>query len=193
MPSTTETWNLCLLPANHPGVTEALAFAMCASACVCLHRHHRTGTRPFQVKVDGSESMQSITWSQPTTRERNANRNTDDASRDGGYALTLLCLEHTCDLVAIGRAEKGTGADWYVAPPGHGVDPLGEPDLDDPTVRRLEVGGHDDRPSLPYELKLKVQQLARGRSSIPGIAGVVGFKKALVLIQTGVSTGSSPS
>lgn len=193
MTSTNPTWNLCLLPANHPGLTEAVALAMCASACVCLHRHHRPGTKAFKVTVDGSASTHGVTWGRPTTREENVNRNADDASRDGGYALALVCLERMRDLVAVGRAEKGTGADWYVAPPGHGVDPLGRPDLDDPAVRRLEVGGHDDRPSLPYELKLKVKQLASGRSSIPGIAAVVGFEKARVLIHTGVTAGSAAS
>jgi hypothetical protein len=89
-------------------------------------------------------------------------------------------------LVAVGRAEHATGADWYVAPADKGITEDGAPNLDDPEVMRLEVGGHDDRPSLPYELKLKTQQLARGASSIPGIAAIVGFRKARVLIRTNI-------
>lgn len=181
-------WNLCLLPADHPGLTEALAASMCASACVCLHRHHESPTR-IEVRHDARTSEHLLHWSTPTIREKNANRNDIEATRDGAYAVALLCLQRHLNLVAVGRAEHGTGADWYVAPPGKGV-LGGTPDLDDPYVRRLEIGGHDDRSSLPYELSLKVQQLKAGKSNIEGIATIVGFKRAHVLIQTDVLTAA---
>lgn len=41
----------------------------------------------------------------------------------------------------------------------------------------------------PYELKLKVRQLHVGASTVPGIAAIIGFKKARVLIQTNVLPG----
>lgn len=182
------TWNLCLLPASHPGLSEAKALALCAAACVCLHRHHRSPTK-IDVKLDAAASEHTVTWAVPTARDRNSNRNAIDATCDGAYAVALMCLERRLGLVAVGRAEQGSGADWYVAPPGHGVNEAGEPNLDDPAILRLEVGGHDHRPSLPYELKLKVEQLQAGASDVPGIAAVVGFKKGRVLIQTKVISG----
>lgn len=122
-------------------------------------------------------------------RDRNSNRNAKDATCEGAYAVALMCLERKLELVAVGRAEEGSGADWYVAPPGLGLDEMGEPNPDDPATLWLEVGGHDHRPSLPYELKLKVRQLQAGASAVPGIAAVIGFKMARVLIQTDVLPG----
>ena len=44
--------------------------------------------------------------------------------------------------------------------------------------------------SLRYELRRKVRQLRAGASDVPGIAAVVGFKKAQVLIMTRVQSVS---
>lgn len=187
------TWNLCLLPASHPGLSEPKALAMCAAACVCLHRHHRSPTK-LDVKIDDAPgSKHAVTWAAPTVRDRSSNSNAIDATCEGAYAVALMCLERSLDLVAIGRAEQGSGADWYVAPPGCGLDETGEPNLDDPAILRLEVGGHDHRPGLSYELKLKVQQLQAGASAVPGIAAIIGFRKARVLIQTNVIPGGPAS
>jgi hypothetical protein len=183
------SWKLCLLPERHPGLTEAKAVTLCECAGVCLQRHHRSPTE-LDLRIHEDVSKRAVTWVPPTARERNANRNAVDATCEGAYAIALLCLEHELTLVAVGRAEQGSGADWYVAPPGRGLDDAGEPNPDDPAILRLEVGGHDDRPSLPHELKLKVQQLRAGKSAVPGIAAVIGFKKARVLIHTGVTSGT---
>ena len=186
-------WNLRLLPASHPGLSEAKALGLCAAACVCLHRHHRSPTT-IEMKIDAAPTSEhSVTWAVPTVRDRNANRNAIEATCDGAYAVALMCLERRLDLVAVGRAEQGSGADWYVAPPGCGIDETGEPNLDDPAILRLEVGGHDHRPSLPYELKLKVRQLQVGASTVPGIAAIIGFEKGRVLIQTNVLAGEPAS
>jgi hypothetical protein len=182
------TWNLSLLPANHPGLTEAKAATLCAAACVCLDRHHRSPTS-IDVHLDAAASRHSMAWAAPTVRDRNANRNEIDATCEGAYAVALMCLERKLDLVVVGRAEQGSGADWYVAPPGRGLNEAGEPNPDDPAILRLEVGGHDDRSDLPYKLKLKVRQLQAGASAVPGIAAIIGFKKARILIQTNVSPG----
>lgn len=186
-------WDLRLLSARHPGLSETKALGLCAAASVCLHRHHRSPTK-IDMRIDATlTSEHSVTWTAPTVRDRNANRNGTDATCDGAYAVALMCLDHGLDLVAIGRAEQGSGADWYVAPPGRGIDEAGEPNLDDPAIFRLEVGGHDHRPSLPHELKLKVRQLQLGASTVPGVAAIIGFKKARVLIQTNVLPGDSAS
>jgi hypothetical protein len=141
--------------------------------------------------VNAEVSERSVRWKAPTARESRANMNANDATCEGAYAVTLVCLERMLDLVAVGRAEVRSGADWYVAPPGRGVDEDGAPNPDDPEIRRVEVGGHDDRDSLPYELKLKVQQLQAGASAVPGIAAIVGFKKRKVLLQTNVEPRGS--
>jgi hypothetical protein len=182
------TWTLGLSPETHPGLTEEKAATLCTSARVCLYRHHRPPTG-IEVHVDDVVSKHVTTWAAPTAREKRVNGNALDAACDGAYAIALMCLERKLALVAVGRAEHRSGADWYIAPPGRGLDEAGAPNPDDPMVLRLEVGGHDDRPSLPYELKCKVEQLRLGSSAVPGIAAIVGFKKARVLIE-GAPRGS---
>ena len=75
------------------------------------------------------------------------------------------------------RAETGTGADYYVAPPGKGLE-----DLED--CFRLEVSGTDaeDRSTLERRLRDKVRQALDGMSSLPAVAGVVGFPSLQILI-----------
>lgn len=175
------TWTLGLSPETHPGLTLDKAASLCASARVCMSRHHRS-PHALEVHIDEAVSTHATSWAAPTAREMRANGNALDATCDGAYAVTLMCLERKLDLVAVGRAEHGSGADWYVAPPGRGLDETGAPNPDDPAILRLEVGGHDDRPSLPHELSRKLVQLRRGSSGVPGIAAVVGFKRARVLI-----------
>ena len=186
-----EKWELILLETKHPGLSQACADTYCSSARVCLDVHHSPPTTFRLVHRDGQygddlDSRYILGWSKPTQRERNANLNHLDAARDGAYAIAFICLEHTKDFVVISRAHHGTGADWYVAPIGRGTTEAGEPDLEDPAVRRLEVGGHGGRRSLPYELSQKIEQLIRGRSEIPGLAVVVGFKQAQLMVCTGV-------
>ena len=173
---------------SHPGLSNATARAFCASACVCLKRHHAP-PKKISIETNNGSSQHLLVWTEPSQRDLNSNRNRQDATRDGAYAMALACIERILDLVTVGRAEELTGADWYVAPPGCGVMENGGPDLDDPTVIRLEVGGHDDRPSLAYELKEKIRQLGAGESEKPGVAAVVGFKVCRILIQTHVQPG----
>src|SRR5690348_8647198 len=112
------SWDLYLPPASHPGLSEAKALGLCTSACVCLHRHHAPPTK-INVKIDITPSaVHSVIWAAPTVRDRNSNRNAVDATCDGAYAIALMCLERKLDLGAIARAEQGSGADWYVVPPG---------------------------------------------------------------------------
>ncbi|AUX22418.1 uncharacterized protein SOCEGT47_029210 [Sorangium cellulosum] len=154
-----------------------------------MDRHHKSPTTLRVARDEEPVTEPELAWSEPTQPERNANANRRDATCDGAYAVALVCLERQMNLVAVARAEDLTGADWYVAPAGKGTTEAGAPNLDDPDLMRLEVGGHDDRPSLPHELKIKVHQLQAGKSSIPGIAVVVGFKKAQLVIRTNVLPG----
>ena len=76
------------------------------------------------------------------------------------------------------RAETGTGADYYIAPAGRGVD-----DLED--CLRLEVSGvdHGDEKEVLKRLSAKVRQARAGSSSLPAVAGVFGFGARLLAVQ----------
>lgn len=79
------------------------------------------------------------------------------------------------DLVAIGRAENGTGADYYLNAPGKKITDLEE-------AIRLEVSGTDE--GTPKEIRVRLAQKAaqaqRGKSNLPALATVVGFKASKI-------------
>ena len=173
--------NLTGLHLLHPGVTPELSGALCQAARVCMNRHHTSPT-DLTIEVEATAHERELSWELPTPAECNAHANVADATRDGAYALSLLCLETTMGLVAVGRAEELTGADWYVIPSGQAVwDIFGFPDLDQPGVLRLEVSGQDRGP-LGARLTEKLRQLQSGSSNLPGIAAIVGFERAWVKI-----------
>ena len=92
-------------------------------------------------------------------------------------------MEARLNLLAIGRAGEGDGADWYVAPPGRGLDSDGRPDLDDPEVVALEVSGQDTG-SVGARLTQKIAQVGAGNAPTPGMAAVVGFERAVVHVMS---------
>lgn len=172
---------LCGLHQRHPGLTEAMGTCFCEAASVCFGRYHVSPTT-LTVTANGRKSTRSLHWKAPDQRTRRSQGNKDDAVRDGAYAVALLMLEAQLRLVAIGRIETHTGADWVIAPPEVAdatEDDL--PNLDAPGVVRLEVSG-TDRGGVQSRLTRKQQQLAAGGSSA-GLAAIVGFQKALVLVE----------
>ena len=168
------------LHASHPGLTEVTAGSFCEAACVCLDKFHKS---PAQIKVDidGETSKHPLVWDAATQQVRNSQANDIDAARDGAYAVSLACAEKRLGLVAIARAEQGSGADWYVAAIGEGYDEWGAPDLDCPSVRRFEVTGTKQR-SVQAGLNTKLSQLEDGASTIRGLAASVRFKDPIVKI-----------
>jgi len=173
---------------THPGVTPSWAPALCEAAAVALSRHHAP-PKAFRIIADGEPSEIRFRWTPPVPSQISGNANELDTTMHGAYAISLRSVEFRMGLVAIGRAEACSGADWYVAPPGAGLDENGLPDLDDPRVRRLEVSGQD-KGTLGHRTHVKEQQLRLGRSSIPGIAAVVGFEIAMVRLEHVATQGA---
>jgi hypothetical protein len=96
----------------------------------------------------------------------------------GAYGVSLAAVEAEEFLVAVRRAETLTGADWYVAP-------IGTPCDDLEACFRLEVSGTDSGSLSTVETRLsqKIRQTQAGKSNLPAIASVVGFKQCVVAIQ----------
>jgi hypothetical protein len=161
---------------RHNGLTKAIADCYTEAARVCLDRHH---TPPEEIRIDSDGTIHAAIadWRPTDAQTRGAWANTDDATRDGAYAFALAAAEVTEGLVAVHRAETRTGADYYVAPKGKTID-----DLED--CLRLEVSGVDHGPesAVAQRLKAKLKQAADGASNLPAMAGVVGFRAALVLL-----------
>jgi hypothetical protein len=129
-----------------------------------------------EVNVDGDTTTHSLEWELPDARMAAAWANTDDAVRDGAYIVALATVHLKEGMRAIRRAEKLVGADYYVAPAD-----VDETDLENSF--RLEVSGTEGAQNdVLQRLSQKKEQTRRGRSDLPAIAAVVGFKVAIVLI-----------
>jgi hypothetical protein len=162
---------------RHRGLTPAVSDAYTEAARVCLDRHH---VPPIDVIIsnDGENVDTIAIWEPTDERQKAAWANELDATRDGAYACALAAIELTNGMVAVGRAETKTGADYYVAKPGDMVE-----DLED--CYRLEVSGVDkgSQGIVEQRVRDKLNQAAVGASNLPAIAGVVGFRVKLVILQ----------
>jgi len=160
---------------QHPGVSAAVCEAFSEAAEVCLARHHEPPSTSLQVTCAGRESVRCLKWSAPDETAQRSWKNRDDATRDGAYVVSLAVVECEMGMVALSRADRRTGADYYVGRPGL-------PDLEE--AFRLEVSGVDegDRGEIRRRLKKKEDQASRGDSFLPAYASVVGFREAAVLV-----------
>lgn len=161
---------------RHPGVTKALGDAYAEAASVCLSRHHES---PIDVEAeyrsDGSECV--LPWAAPTASVLRAHANETDATEQGAYAVSFAAVEALAGLVAVRRAETLTGADYYVAPLGADIDDM-------ETCLRMEVSGVDagDASAVRARLRQKLRQTEQGRSNLPALAAVIGFREKLIAI-----------
>jgi hypothetical protein len=167
---------LANMDARHRALTPAVAATYHEAATVCLDRHHTPPTQ-FLVRARDGAAAAQVEWPVPDRRCRDAWNNEIDATEVGAYACVIAAAELREQLYAVRRAEQGTGADYYVGPPGSGVE-----DLED--CFRLEVGGTDERSPAAIErlLLAKIAQTLRGRSNLPALAGVVGFREKRILL-----------
>jgi hypothetical protein len=164
---------------RHPGVTAAIGDGYTEAARVCLDRHH---VSPIEIVIRRQRNSEPETreviaeWQETTQRERHAWANATDATEAGAYGVALAAVELE-GWVAVRRAETGTGADYYISPPGIPTD-----DLED--CVRLEVSGVDrgDERLVHLRLRQKIQQALSGSSSLPAIAAVVGFRSRIVAL-----------
>jgi hypothetical protein len=162
---------------RHRGLTQPIATSYLEAARVCLDRHHTSPTE-FVVQ-NGTEAVGVLVeWEATDERSRGAWANHIDTTETGAYACALAAVDLTEGLVAIRRAETGTGADYYIGPPDQPLDDL-EGRL------RLEVSGTDrgTASAVARRLREKIEQAAVGNSNLPAMVGVVGFYAQLIMLQ----------
>ena len=164
------------MASRHDGLTRSIADAWLESARVCLDRYHRPPV-DFEIRRSPDVAVVVVNWVMTNARTRNAWANVDDATSLGAYCCVLAALEAMDGLVAVRCAETGTGADYYVSLPGASV-------LDLEESFRLEVSGvdHGDASAVHRRLRIKLDQLSLGNSSLPAIAGVVGYLARLIVL-----------
>ena len=162
---------------RHRALTLSIAGGYQEAAGVCLSRHH---TPPAQVvlKDNGAESNAELVWPVPDPRVLAAWANKTDTTEAGAYGCVIAGVEELRGLVAVRRADTGTGADYYVGFPGSGI-----ADLED--CIRLEVSGVDtgDYREVEKRLLQKIRQAKDGNSSLPAMAGVMGFSSKILMIR----------
>ncbi len=164
------------LAERHVGLTPEIAASYFQAAQVCLDLHHVPPTE-FTLRDESGEMVVTVDWEPADERSRNAWANQTDATENGAYACALAAIELMKGLAAVRRAETMTGADFYVVPVGKRAEDLKE-------WIRLEVSGtHLDEADVKTRLRQKIKQAARGRSSLPAVAMVVGFKAQLITAQ----------
>lgn len=97
---------------RHYGLTEPVCLSFAEAAAVALDRHHVPPV-DFRVTADGDPGLRALAWTVTGERARAAWNNADDATRDGAYAVAAAAVEAEMGLIAIGRADTRTGADYY--------------------------------------------------------------------------------
>lgn len=163
------------MESRHPGLTREIAAYYRQAAHVCLDRHHQS---PAVFAVCDRETADvEVIWSATTGQVKAAWANAIDATEAGAYACALAAVQLARGHVAVRRAETGTGADYYIGPPGSGRD-----DLED--CVRLEVSGVDrgNRQRLDARLADKTKQARAGASRCPAVAAVVGFEAKTIVL-----------
>ena len=165
------------LSARHPGLTDAVASYYTEAARVCLDRHHRSPV-DFQIDNRPVGLSASADWEPTDERTKNAHANEIDATEAGAYACSLAAVELAMQMVAIHRAETATGADYYIGP-------VGSTAADLEASLRLEISGVDrgTPATVAQRLDAKLEQAAAGRSNLPALAGVVGFRARVIVLR----------
>ena len=161
---------------RHPGLTERIAASNAEALRVCLDRHHRSPIN-FELRSDADTLSATANWIPTDRRTAYAWDNEIDTTEAGAYTCVLAAVELAEDLVAVRRAQTQTGADYYVAKAGESYDDL-------ETFQRLEISGLDNSTpaGIHHRLRQKRDQAAAGRSPLPALAGVVGFRQRLILL-----------
>jgi hypothetical protein len=141
-----------------------------------MNRHHDS---PAEMTVidNGTRRSAELSWPKPDARMLAAWANDIDTTEEGAYGCVIAAVELARGLFAIRRAETGTGADYYVGRQDSGDD------LED--CLRLEVSGLSSGAAKEVNRRLveKVSQSLKGNSSLPALAGVIGFSAKMIMIQ----------
>jgi hypothetical protein len=136
------------------------------AAVVSLYRHH-TPPRTIFPRFDENlqqENLYELTWFGPTVEQQEAFNNIIDSTENGAEIIALLVVQ-ACGYRVVKRAAALSGSDWIIVKNG-------EPEND---FWKLEVSGID-RDGRPHDrLHRKLEQVASGELSRPGIAIVVRF------------------
>jgi hypothetical protein len=143
------------------------------AASVMFDRFHNQTPAKGSVRLNGEERPAEFSWRPPTADVKASHANELDATEDGAYAVSFLAAHRAAGYIVRKRAHHGSGSDWLMTREG-------EPPND---FVRLEVSGIAKNKPLGGRLNTKVTQLGNGDLDRPGLAVIVGFEAAEVVMQ----------
>ncbi|XXY54848.1 hypothetical protein WME91_27330 [Sorangium sp. So ce269] len=143
------------------------------AASVMLDLYHPAPPPPTPgVLVRSAEELPvALAWPAPTKQQRESHQNEKDAPEDGACAVAIATV-HELGYTVMRRTRQGSGCDYLMVP-------RGEPEND---FLKLEVSGTGDG-NLASRLKEKVAQGKGGDLQRPGMAIVVSFKAARIVVE----------
>ena len=163
-------------------ITPFVWGAWTEAAAVMFERFHPPTPPPCACMIHATgrdEFPAHLIWPKTDERVRASHRNELNATEHGAYIIASATLGHLDGWRILARAHHGSGADLVMLPPG---------EENPEAFVRLEVSGigagvgTKARSALRARLRQKIEQLGEGDLDRPGIAAVVGFELATVLI-----------
>ncbi len=158
---------------NVSRLSPTLLASFAEAASVMLHLYHPVPppSTPGVLVQNDEEVPLSVDWPEPTPQQRESHQNEKDAPEDGACAVAIAAV-HALGYTVVRRTRQGSGCDYLMVLHG-------EPEND---FRKLEVSGTGVG-HLPTRLKEKVAQGKGGDLQRPGMAVVVGFEAARILVE----------
>lgn len=154
-------------------LTPAALDSLAEAAAVMLDRYHEVPPppTPFDLRVQGEEMTAEVDWHGPTDQQHGTHANEKDAAEDGACAVAIATVG-AIGYTVLRRTRHGSGCDYLMVR-------AGEPEND---FRKLEVSGTAEG-DLEQRLRRKVTQARGGDLDRSGLAVVVGFKAAKILVE----------
>lgn len=162
--------------AHDPGwrMDPAALAVLRSAACVMFERFHGS---PEAGTIAQGERLRvaNFVWRAPDAAAQATHRNSDDATRDGAYAVAFAAMRQLGPFVFVHRAERKTGADFMLVREGE----------ENGAYIKLEVSGIGKGTSaaVARRLREKVQQVTRPGTGEPVLAVVVRFQRPHVAVE----------
>jgi hypothetical protein len=160
-------------------LSPALWAAWAEAAAVALERYHAPPppARPCTITSAGTNHPALLIWLAADDVVRASHANEIDATELGAYVVAAASIHAVNGWRVAGRTHQGSGSDFIMLR-----------DADPNSFVKVEVSGVGECDGdaglsiLRARLRQKIDQVGRGDLDLPGMAVVVGFQSARILV-----------